>query len=222
MRGSLPSQPAGHTLELSQKEEKALYRKVFRLSMITFLYKLTEGIVSVYIAGDTNHLVLFGFGIHSGIGILTALGIGYMALCQEKGLHQQANYFLYCMLRTAGIGFYFVSARLLTSIIWYNSSNQKPETTIPGIYISIVSAAIVFFLYRYKASLGYRLSSQFLLNDAYATRGSIQMSGVLLFSSILYAFYTHDFIDVIGRAGLTFFTIMEGNNYMRQSRELVQ
>lgn len=211
---------ANTLLNLRNKEEKALYRKWLIICTITIFYKFIEGVIAVWIGGANNHLSLYGYGIHSGIGILSSFGIICMILYQKRGLQASAKYYLYFSFRIAGIGFYVVSARLLTSIIWYNVAVQVPITTVPGICVAIASAVFIGTLYRYKAGLATKYSLPPLLIDVYAHKNSICMACIVLISSIAYYLFPFDFIDVIGRAGLTFFTILAGSGLLRRSKEV--
>jgi divalent metal cation (Fe/Co/Zn/Cd) transporter len=89
-------------------------------------------------------------------------------------------------------------------------THHKPETTLWGIIISLVSIIIMFWLMNAKKSIGKKLHSEPIVADANCTKVCVYMSLVLLISSLIYELTGFAYADAIGTAGLIYFSISEG------------
>ncbi|HET6596392.1 MAG TPA: cation transporter, partial [Anaerolineales bacterium] len=87
---------------------------------------------------------------------------------------------------------------------------QKPQTTLPGLIISLLSIAIMWLLVLGKRKVGRALNSAPILADANCTLVCVYMSVVLLASSLIYAMTGFGFVDSIGALGLIYFSYKEG------------
>jgi divalent metal cation (Fe/Co/Zn/Cd) transporter len=61
-----------------------------------------------------------------------------------------------------------------------------------------------------KRDIGKKLNSKAIIADSNCTKICIYMSVVLLFSSLIYQFTGFAYADVIGAAGLIYFSVSEG------------
>jgi divalent metal cation (Fe/Co/Zn/Cd) transporter len=113
-------------------------------------------------------------------------------------------------LRITGFSFYLLSLGLFISIIINLYSGHKPEDTLAGTIIAIISILSMWALVAAKRYVGRKLNSQPILSDANCTLVCIYMSIVLLISSLLLKLTGIGFIDSIGSAGLIYFSFNEG------------
>ena len=113
-------------------------------------------------------------------------------------------------LRITGTAFYLLVLGLGGTAIYNLFTGHKPETTLPGIIISIISIAMMWLLVAGKRKVGRALNSTPILADANCTMVCIYMSIVLLASSLIYKFTGFGFIDSIGALGLIYFSVKEG------------
>ena len=87
---------------------------------------------------------------------------------------------------------------------------HKPETTLPGLIISVISIAVMWALVASKRKVGSELDSSPILADANCTLVCIYMSLVLLVSSLIYELTGFGFVDSLGAIGLIYFSYNEG------------
>jgi divalent metal cation (Fe/Co/Zn/Cd) transporter len=103
-----------------------------------------------------------------------------------------------------------LSLSLLAGILINILQHHKPETTVWGILISLVSIVVMSWLLLSKQRVGRQLNSEPVMADASCTRICIYMSLVLLVSSVIYEFTGFGYADAIGAAGLVYFSWSEG------------
>jgi divalent metal cation (Fe/Co/Zn/Cd) transporter len=187
-----------------------LYRKAWQLSLFTIFYNVIEGIVSMMLGYADETLTLFGFGVDSFIEVLSGLGIAVMILRIRKNPESPKNEFEIKALKITGIAFYLLSAGLSAGIIINIINNHKPETTLWGIIISLLSILVMIWLMKAKKRVGTKLKSDPIISDSNCTKVCVYMSLVLLVSSLIYELTGFAYADMIGAAGLVYFSLKEG------------
>lgn len=180
------------------------------LALFTIFYNLAEGLVSVFFSISDETLTLFGFGIDSFIEVMSGIGILAMVLRIRHNPETPRSQFERTALRVTGTSFYLLAIGLGITAIYNLVVGHKPETTLPGLIISIVSIAIMWLLVSGKRKVGHALHSSPILADANCTMVCIYMSIVLLASSLIYQFTGLGFVDSIGALGLIYFSYNEG------------
>jgi divalent metal cation (Fe/Co/Zn/Cd) transporter len=198
--------------------EERLYKKAYLLSLFTIFYNIIEGIVSMFFGYVDETLSLFGFGADSFIEMMSGIGIAIMVLRIRKNPDSPKSPFEKAALRITGAGFYILSAGLMAGIVLNIVTNNKPETTIWGVIISLISIAVMLWLIKAKKSVGRKLHSEPIIADANCTRICIYMSLVLLASSLIYELTGFIYADAIGAAGLTYFSISEGRESFEKAK----
>lgn len=187
-----------------------LYNKALFLSYFTIFYNLVEGIVSIVLGYSDETLTLLGFGIDSFIEVMSGIGIAVMITRIKNNPDTPGSSFEIRSLKVTGTAFYLLSAGLLAGIIVNIIKGHKPETTFWGVVISLVSIAVMLWLMTVKMRTGRKLNSEPVMADAGCTRICVYMSVVLLAASVIYELTGFAYADVIGAAGLTWFSFSEG------------
>jgi divalent metal cation (Fe/Co/Zn/Cd) transporter len=182
----------------------------FYLALFTIIYNLVEGVVSIYFGAQDETLTLFGFGIDSFIEVMSGLGILAMVVRIRRNPEAPRSQFEQTALRITGTSFYILGVGLGATAVYNLFTAHKPETTIPGLIISLVSISFMWLLVSGKRKVGRKLNSAPILADANCSLVCIYMSLVLLVSSLIYQFTGFGFIDSLGALGLIFFSISEG------------
>lgn len=190
--------------------QQHLYKQAYRLSLFTIFYNIIEGVVSMIMGYQDETLTLFGFGIDSFIEVMSAVGIAVMILRIQKNPESPVSTFEIKALKITGTSFYLLSAGLLLGIVLNLINHHKPETTFWGIIISVISIGVMARLYIAKKHIGNKLNSQAILSDAECTKICIYMSIVLLVSSVIYQLTGFAYADLLGTAGLIWFSVSEG------------
>jgi len=187
-----------------------LYKEAYWLSLFTIIYNIMEGLVSMLLGYKDETLVLFGFGVDSFIEVLSGIGIAIMILRIKQNHLSEKSKFETVALKITGTSFYLLSAGLLAGVIINIITHHKPETTVWGIIISIISIIVMMWLMRAKKKRGRSLNSDPIISDANCTKVCVYMSVVLLVSSLIYELTGFAYADVIGAAGLIYFSVSEG------------
>lgn len=199
------------------EKEKDLYSTALNLSYFTIGYNIIEGIVSTVMGYSDETLALFGFGIDSFIEVFSGIGIMVMILRIRNNPVSPKNRFEITALRITGYSFYLLSAGLAIGIILNIINRHKPETTLWGIIISLVSIAVMVWLMLAKRSVGRKLGSEPIVCDSNCTRVCVYMSVVLLASSLIYELTGFAYADAIGAAGLIWFSVSEGKEALEKA-----
>lgn len=190
--------------------EKKLYRKAYLLSLFTIFYNVAEGLVSLFFGYKDEALTLFGFGVDSFIEVMSGLGIAMMIVRIKRNPGSPVSKFEINALIITATSFYLLSAGLLGGIIINIVQHHKPETTIPGIIVSVISILIMIWLTHAKKSTGKKLKSEPVIADGNCTLVCVYMSVVLLVSSLIYELSGFGWSDTIGAAGLIYYSLKEG------------
>jgi divalent metal cation (Fe/Co/Zn/Cd) transporter len=202
---------------MTQPEQK-FYKQAFRLSLFTIFYNIIEGIVSIVLGYKDETLSLFGFGVDSFIEVMSGIGIAMMILRIKYNPNSPQSKFEISALKITGTAFYLLAAGLIIGIVLNIVTHNKPETTLWGVIISLISIAVMLWLMNAKKNIGKKLNSQPILSDANCTKVCVYMSLVLLVSSLVYELTGFAYADAIGAAGLTYFSFSEGKEAFEKAK----
>ncbi|MDD2853341.1 MAG: cation transporter [Desulfuromonadaceae bacterium] len=187
-----------------------LYARAKYLSIFTILYNLVEGGVSVWQGAADETLALFGFGVDSFIEVVSAVGVWHMVRRITANGGESRDEFEQRALRITGAAFYALTAGLLLTAGMNIYSHHKPDTTVWGIVISLISISFMWYLIRQKTTVGTALGSPAILADAACSRACVYLSVVLLISSIGYEVTGIGSLDAIGALLIAWLTFKEG------------
>ncbi|MCX8106880.1 MAG: cation transporter [Ignavibacterium album] len=189
---------------------KNLLIKALILSLITIFYNLVEGIISVYYGADDETLALFGFGVDSFVEVISGIGIAHMIFRMKYSKVQTQDTFEKTALKITGTAFYLLTAGLIIGSVLNLINNVKPETTIPGIIIALISILTMYWLMTSKLKIGKAMQSDAVIADANCTKTCFYLSFILLASSGLYELFNLMYFDIIGSLGIAYFAFNEG------------
>jgi divalent metal cation (Fe/Co/Zn/Cd) transporter len=187
-----------------------LFQKALWFAQFIVVYNVIEGIVSMVLGYKEESLTLFGFGVDSFIEVASNLGVIFMIKRIQQNPNSDRTKFEKKALKITGYGFYLLSVSLMIGIIINLIQNHKPENTIFGLIISIISIAVMAFVAYNQLDTGKKLDSAPIIADAKCTLICIYMSIVLLLSSAVYYFTGFAYTDILGALGLIYFSIKEG------------
>ncbi|MBC8335760.1 MAG: cation transporter [Anaerolineales bacterium] len=195
-----------------------LYQRALWLAIITVGYNLLEGLVAIYYGVSDETLALFGFGVDSFIEVLSGAGIIAMVLRIRSNPNTERSQFEITALRITGVSFYILTVGLGATVIINLITGHKPETTLAGLIIAIISIATMWLLIRAKRDVGGKLNSAPILADANCTLVCLYMSVALLVSSAVYELTGFGFVDSLGAAVLIYYSINEGKEAFEKAR----
>ena len=190
------------------------------LAFFTIFYNLLEGLISIFFGISEETLTLFGFGVDSFIEVMSGIGILAMVLRIRQNPEMPRSHFEMTALRVTGTSFYLLAIGLAATAIYNLFTAHKPETTLPGLIISIISITVMWALVMGKRKVGRTVNSSPILADANCTMVCIYMSLVLLASSLIYQLTGFGFIDSIGALGLIYFSYSEGKESFEKAAGL--
>lgn len=205
----------GDTIVLTEKQ---LYGRAYALSLFTIIYNIIEGVVSMLLGYEDETLTLFGFGADSFIEVISGIGIAMMITRIRRNPHSSKSPFEVTALKITGTAFYLLSLGLFAGIVLNVVQGHKPETTFWGVVISVISILVMVWLMYAKKTTGKKLNSDPVIADANCTKICVYMSVVLLISSLIYELTGFAYADVIGAAGLIYFSISEGKEAFEKAK----
>ncbi|MBN1791121.1 MAG: cation transporter [Bacteroidales bacterium] len=190
--------------------EDKYYKRVYWLAIFTIGYNLVEGILSVLFGIQDETLALLGFGIDSFVEVISGIGILQMVIRIKNIPGSSRSLFEKKALRITGGAFYLLAVGLMAGAVVNILQGHKPETTLWGVIISIVSLLVMYWLYRSKIYYGKKLNAEPVIADGRCTLVCIYMSVILLISSFIYELTGFGWIDTIGALGLAWLSFTEG------------
>lgn len=201
-------------------QQNKYYQYALWLALFTIFYNAMEGLISIYLGVQDEVLTLFGFGVDSFIEVISGVGIMVMVLRIRNNPETSRSQFERTALRVTGWSFYLLCIGLLATALYNIFTGHKPETTISGTIISLISITIMWALVTEKRKVGEKLNSAPILADANCTMVCIYMSVVLLASSLIYQFTGFGFVDSLGALGLIYYSYQEGKESFEKAEEL--
>lgn len=155
------------------------------LAVATMLYNALEGVVSMGFGISEESVALLGFGVDSWVEVGSA-AIVYWKLTRT-GCASTARERERVATRWIGRLFLVLALGTAAGAALQIASGGHPESTLPGVVISLLSLSFMVFLWRAKLRVAEALNSRTLAMDAACSRACIQLSAVLLAGSAVYA-----------------------------------
>ena len=196
----------------------SLLKTALLLGIITIAYNVIEGIVSIWFGLQDETLALFGFGIDSFVEVLSGAAIVHMVVRMRKSTVHARDQFERQALRITGWAFYLLAFGMVVGAGLNIAQQHHPETTLPGIIVSLISIASMWWLMQAKMKVGNALHSEAIIADANCTKTCLMLSGLLLASSLLYELFHISQVDAIGSFGIAWFAWSEGKEALEKAR----
>ena len=198
--------------------KEKLYSQANYLALFTIIYNVIEGFIAVWLGAADETLALFGFGVDSFIEVISAIGVWHMLRRIRSNGGETRDEFEQRALRITGFAFYALSAGLILTAFVNLYQQHKPETTLWGVVVSLVSISFMWYLIHHKNRVGLALNSQAILADAACSRACVYMSVVLMFSSFGYEQTGFGSLDSIGAVLIAWLTFREGRESFEKAK----
>lgn len=197
-------------MSLTSPHSPELYRNAALLALITIIYNIAEGAVSVGLGVADETLSLFGFGLDSFVEVISGVGIWHMVQRVRRGDTEDRDAFERRALRITGGAFYLLAAGLVVTAVLSIYSGHRPETTVWGIAVSLISISFMWLLIHHKTNVGRALTSPAILADAACSRTCLLLSAVLLAASAGYELTGIAWLDSLGSLAIAWLSLREG------------
>ncbi|SVE06604.1 uncharacterized protein METZ01_LOCUS459458 [marine metagenome] len=180
------------------------------LAVITVVYNIFEGLVAIYFGLEDETLALFGFGLDSFVEVISGVGIWHMVLRIKRNENEHRDNFEKTALKITGSVFYLLAVGLFITSIYNLITSSRPDTTLWGVVIASLSILVMWWLIHNKKKVGTMLNSDAIIADANCTRVCMQLSFVLLVSSLGYEAFEIGSIDAVGSLIISGISFREG------------
>jgi divalent metal cation (Fe/Co/Zn/Cd) transporter len=197
-----------------------LWQNAMLLAILTIVFNIAEGLVSIWFGVSDDMLTLSGFGVDSFIETISAVGVAVMITRIRNNPDTDKSRFEIKALKLTGWCFYILAAILAAGAVFNLVQGHKPESTLPGVIISLISIVSMLGLIVAKKRLGMKLSCPPLIADANCNLVCVYMSLVLLAASGAFALFHLGWIDTVGTAGIIFFSVREGKESLERAESL--
>ena len=204
-------------ISTDSKSFKGLVSFALLLSVITILYNIAEGLISIFFGLNDETLALFGFGLDSFVEVISGIGILHMIIRMKRNPISERDRFERTALKITGLSFYLLCAGLILASVLLVIKDVKPDTTIVGIVISLISILTMYALLHYKLKVGRALNSDAIIADANCTKTCFYLSFILLASSLSYEVFKIGYLDIAGSLGIAYFAFKEGKESIEKS-----
>ncbi|HJV91563.1 MAG TPA: cation transporter [Holophagaceae bacterium] len=150
------------------------------LAWITVGWNLIEGILSVGFGAKAESLSLFGFGLDSFVEVGSALMVLWRL--RHEGVTPRER----SAAKVIGALFLLLAVSVAYGAAHRLVSREAPDSSLPGLVISLASLAFMAWLWRAKRRIADAACSPTLAADAACSLACIQLSVVLLAGSLLF------------------------------------
>jgi divalent metal cation (Fe/Co/Zn/Cd) transporter len=199
----------------------SLYKWASTLALITIIYNIGEGIISVYLGFDDETIALFGFGLDSFVEVISGIGIWHMINRLRRNNDGNSDSFEKQALKITGTAFYILTFGLVVTSLLNIFKGHKPETTFWGVIVASVSILTMWILIHYKIKVGKQLNSNAIIADANCTKACLYLSVILLVSSVGYELTGIGGFDSLGAVFIAGLSFREGREAFQKAESNV-
>jgi divalent metal cation (Fe/Co/Zn/Cd) transporter len=203
---------------LSQKER--LHRKGVRLEVFTVAWNVVEAVVAVGVGIAVGSVALVGFGVDSGIEVVSAVALLWRLLKagprasvpEESAAERKA---LYLVAAT----FFLLALYILYEAVGALLSGEGPESSTVALVLSAVSLVIMPVLAYLKGRTGREMGSRALVADSAETWVCSYLSLALLLGVGLNAAFGWWWADPVGALAMLPVIVWQGWETLGEARE---
>ncbi|MGQ0843014.1 MAG: cation diffusion facilitator family transporter [Sporichthyaceae bacterium] len=157
-----------------------LNRRVRLLAWFTVVYNTAEGIVAVTAGVVAGSVALVGFGLDSGVEVLSALAVGWQFNGRADARDRERT-----TLRLIAVSFFALAAYVTVDALRGLLSDGDADPSAIGIVLACASLVVMPLLVRAKRRAGRELGSATVAADATQTELCTYLSAVLLAGLLL-------------------------------------
>jgi cation diffusion facilitator family transporter len=163
-----------------EKDIEHLYRRGLRLEYFTVGYNVAEAVASIAFGLQAGSVALVAFGLDSVVESLSGLVLiwrlrqhGKISQEREEKIERRA-------MKLVAVTFFMLGAYVLYESISKLVLKEKPESSLAGIIIALLSLIVMPILTKLKYDVGVLIDSKALIADAKETLACAFLSLALL------------------------------------------
>lgn len=164
---------------IADQDRDSLCRRALDLEYFTVLYNIAEGLVSVWAGAAAGSIALIGFGLDSFIESFSG-GILIWRLRRSSGDDQREKELERKAVKLVACSFFLLAAYVAYEAVEKLYGGIRPEGSLIGVVITLISILIMRSLAKKKLELGKRIGSRALVADAMETVACIAFSVTLI------------------------------------------
>jgi divalent metal cation (Fe/Co/Zn/Cd) transporter len=210
----------GHSTPLAPGNRQLLHARAVRLGWLTVSWNVIEAVVAVGAGIIAGSVALIGFGVDSGIEVISAVGllwrlrragpdaeVGEESAAEKRALYVVAVTFF---LLAAYIGYEAIRALL---------DRDGPLTSPVGVVLSILSLVVMPVLSYAKQRTGQQMGSRALVADAKETWVCSYLSLTLLIGVGAFALFGWWWADPVGALAMLPVIFWQGWETLGEARD---
>jgi divalent metal cation (Fe/Co/Zn/Cd) transporter len=186
-----------------------LARRALGLGAFTIGYNVVEGIVAVTAGIVAGAVSLVGFGLDSGIEVISAVIVVTRLAAEVRGGEPDERKEKIA-LRAVAMTFFVLAAYLVVVGIRDLVVGETPETSVVGIVLTALSIVIMPTLAALKRRVGMQMGSALVIADAAETRLCALLSVTTFIALLVYLFVGWTWLDPVAGFVIAVFAVIEG------------
>jgi divalent metal cation (Fe/Co/Zn/Cd) transporter len=186
-----------------------LERAAVGLAVFTIAYNVAEGTVAVVAGAAAGAISLVGFGLDSGIEVLSAVVVLVRLTADLRGAEPDERKELLA-LRLVAVTFFLLAAYLVVDGVVALVRAESPDRSVVGIALTALSIVVMPTLAAAKRRVGLRLGSALVVADAAETRLCAVLSVSTFVGLLAFALLGWTWLDPLAGFVIAVFAVLEG------------
>jgi len=211
---------SGGSCSLGDGERRRLVRRALWLEYLTVGWNIIEGVVAVSAALMAGSVALLGFGIDSFVECTSGCIMIWRLGAEERdsdperleALDRRAH-------KLVAISLFVLAAYVTFEAVKTLWLREKPEPSVVGIALTMVSLVAMIWLARAKRRAAQGMGSRALEADAFQTTACWWLSLTTLVGIALNALFGFWWADPVAALGVAFFVVREGREAWEGEKE---
>ena len=197
---------------MNDPNRPALIRKALILEWSLISYNILEAAAALLFGVWAKSIALVGFGLDSVIEVFSAAILGWRL--SHKGSSEEEEKKEKKALFFVGITFFLLAAYVGYESIMKLWHQDKPDTSLPGIVLAVLSVIIMPVLGFAKMKIAKQIGSRALKADSMETIICAYLSVILLAGLVLNGLFGWWWADPVAGLVMIYFLVKEGREAM--------
>jgi len=205
---------------LALQRRRLLHRRALRLEYFTIGWNVLEAIVAIGAGVVAGSVALVGFGVDSGIEVISAVGLLWRlrtagpdaTVAEESAAERRA---LYIVAAT----FFLLAAYIAYEAGMALLGREEPDRSTVGLVLSVLSLLIMPLLAWWKQRTGRQMHSRALVADSVETWVCSYLSLALLAGVGLHQLFGWWWADAVGALAMVPVIVWQGWETLGEARE---